>query len=473
MSPARMTIKCSLETMRETQACRVPNRNKTQSTEDRKVLLITLTHVRLILSITRENIEAKLQQYDMKVTLRWHFDRSVFTCKKSMSDESEPVLNINDLIQFYEDVDELAGAHGTSDCTYPLGYVKRQAIYSCITCWEKSGSFCGICTACYLKCHNTHDALQLYTKRYEKDPVNEKNIYGHNFEGKYCYCNEKSNETMEDDMFTCIFCEDWFHKGHITGSYEDEDDELICKGCAAKRPFLAFYIEKYGVMEKTDEDKNTETETVHVEHGAFEAEKKQNNVIEEGNETESVEQLKAEKVEYVKHADGEVKNVAQLSDEEKCVLPAVKNEEVLDFYNNLSNSCLLSGRTLEAYSYDVFMRNGWRKELCHCLLCLDLYKTYDCEFLLDDEDTFEKYNENSQKNPISSIEEMFDHYTVGMNPSQKLEIAYGIAEMKKELSQMVAECDGQTITMEDVQRLNQRLEHIIENKRARFEDKQY
>ncbi|KRX35195.1 putative E3 ubiquitin-protein ligase UBR7 [Trichinella murrelli] len=432
------------------------NRKKTQSTGDRKVFFITLTRVRLILSITRENIEAKLQQYDMKVQI--------------MSDESEPVLNINDLIQFYEDVDELAGAYGTSNCTYPLGYVKRQAIYSCITCWEKSGSFCGICTACYLTCHNTHDALQLYTKRNfrcdcgnstnkdvccsfvpEKDPVNEKNIYGHNFEGKYCYCNEKSNETMEDDMFTCIFCEDWFHEGHITGSYEDGDNELICKGCAAKRPFLAFYIEKYGVMEKTDEDKKSETE--------------QNSVIEEGNETESVEQLKAEKVEDVKHADTEVKNVAQLSDEEKCVLPAVKNEE--------SNSCLLSGRTLEAYSYDVFMRNGWRKELCHCLLCLDLYKTYDCEFLLDDEDTFEKYNENSQKNTMSSVEEMFDHYTVGMNPSQKLEIAYGIAEMKKELSQMVAECDGQTITMEDVQRLNQRLERIIENKRARYEDKKY
>ncbi|OUC40860.1 hypothetical protein D917_03767, partial [Trichinella nativa] len=116
--------------------------------------------------------------------------------------------------------------------------------------------------------------------------------------------------------------------------------------------------------------------TVHVEHGAFEAEKKQKSVVEEGNGTESVEQLKAEKVEDVKHADAEVKNVAQLSDEEKCVPPAVKNKE-------------------------------------------DLYKTYDCEFLLDDEDTIEKYNENSQKNPISSIEEMFDHYTVGMNPLQK------------------------------------------------------
>ncbi|KRZ02004.1 putative E3 ubiquitin-protein ligase UBR7, partial [Trichinella zimbabwensis] len=376
--------------------------------------------------------------------------------KISMSDESDAVLNINDLIQFYEDVDELAGAHGTSNCTYPLGYVKRQAIYSCITCWEKSGSFCGICTACYLKCHNTHDALQLYTKRNfrcdcgnstnkdvccsfipEKDPVNEKNLYGHNFEGKYCYCNEKSNETMEDDMFTCIFCEDWFHKGHITGSYEDGDNELICKGCAAKRPFLSFYIEKYGVMEKTDEDKKSETETADAEHGAIEynkAENKQSNLIQESNETESVEQLKAEKVEDVKYADAEVKNVSlknqQFADEEKCVQPAVKNEE-------------------------------------------DLYKSYDCEFLLDDEDTFEKYNENSQNNPVSSIEEMFDHYTVGMNPSQKLEIAYGIAEMKKELSQMVAESDGQTITMEDVQRLNQRLERIIENKRARYEDKKY
>ncbi|KRX35511.1 hypothetical protein T06_3180 [Trichinella sp. T6] len=60
-----------------------------------------------------------------------------------------------------------------------------------------------------------------------------------------------------------------------------------------------------------------------------------------------------------------------------------------------------------------------------------------------------------------------------MNPLQKLEIAYGIAEMKRELSQMFVECDGQTITMEDVQRLNQRLERIIENKRARYKDKKY
>lgn len=57
------------------------------------------------------------------------------------------------------------GASDSENCTYQLGYVGRQALYSCKTCFEKSGVKAGICLACSLKCHDGHDLFELYTKR--------------------------------------------------------------------------------------------------------------------------------------------------------------------------------------------------------------------------------------------------------------------------------------------------------------------
>jgi hypothetical protein len=43
---------------------------------------------------------------------------------------------------------------------------------------------------------------------------NQENEYNHNFEGVYCYCDAPSN--VDDTMFQCVMCMDWFHQECIS-----------------------------------------------------------------------------------------------------------------------------------------------------------------------------------------------------------------------------------------------------------------
>ena len=82
----------------------------------------------------------------------------------------------------------------TKNCTYMTGgYMKRQALYSCLTCIKDSSNPAGICLACSYRCHEDCDLVELYTKRNfrcdcgnskldnecklanDKAPVNERN----------------------------------------------------------------------------------------------------------------------------------------------------------------------------------------------------------------------------------------------------------------------------------------------------------
>jgi hypothetical protein len=44
------------------------------------------------------------------------------------------------------------------------GYVKRQALFACMTC-NNNGQLTGICAACAYHCHANHEINELYTKR--------------------------------------------------------------------------------------------------------------------------------------------------------------------------------------------------------------------------------------------------------------------------------------------------------------------
>lgn len=45
--------------------------------------------------------------------------------------------------------------------------MSRQAVYACSTCTPPGSSLtAGICLACSLRCHEGHDLIELYTKRW-------------------------------------------------------------------------------------------------------------------------------------------------------------------------------------------------------------------------------------------------------------------------------------------------------------------
>lgn len=121
-----------------------------------------------------------------------------------------------------------------------------------------------VCLACSLNCHESHELIELYTKRNfrcdcgnpkfnskcqftpDKTDVNEDNKYNQNFSGQYCVCSRPypdPDATEDDDMIQCIVCEDWFHTQHLEATVppNNQYSEMICKSCMDDNLFLHDY----------------------------------------------------------------------------------------------------------------------------------------------------------------------------------------------------------------------------------------
>lgn len=185
----------------------------------------------------------------------------------------EKVVTMMDVLQeqeeFEEDANAVLGASDEKNCTYPKGYIKRQAIYACLTCCEDAKTDptkrAGVCLACSLMCHENHELIELYTKRNfccdcgnskfnsnpcqftpNKTDLNENNNYNQNFSGLYCICHRPYPDpeaTFEDEMIQCIICEDWLHAAHLEATVPANEhySEMICKACMEKNEFLHDY----------------------------------------------------------------------------------------------------------------------------------------------------------------------------------------------------------------------------------------
>uniref|UniRef100_A0AAY5EQ41 Putative E3 ubiquitin-protein ligase UBR7 n=1 Tax=Electrophorus electricus TaxID=8005 RepID=A0AAY5EQ41_ELEEL len=185
------------------------------------------------------------------------------------NDGEEATVSLVDVLEEDEELENEASAVlGGSDsekCSYPEGYVKRQALYACNTCTPKGGEPAGICLACSYKCHEGHELFELYTKRNfrcdcgndkfgemecklfpDKEKVNLGNKYSHNFFGLYCTCDRPypdPEDEVADEMIQCIICEDWLHGRHLGCLVPEcvELQEMICESCMNKSLFLWTY----------------------------------------------------------------------------------------------------------------------------------------------------------------------------------------------------------------------------------------
>lgn len=123
-------------------------------------------------------------------------------------------------------LDLLSSSEEFSICTYQFGYTE-QMVYLCKSCFRQGG----ICTGCMLNCHKGHEIIEIGPKKnFRCDCGLEKtichlnpkrginsNIYNHNFQGKFCFCDIEDNEqTRHSDMHLCISCYDWFHQDCIS-----------------------------------------------------------------------------------------------------------------------------------------------------------------------------------------------------------------------------------------------------------------
>lgn len=146
---------------------------------------------------------------------------------------------IENQTQLEEEAKELM-PYDPQHCTFHDGSI-RQQLFVCTTCMKKNKGQCNaVCYSCSIQCHSDHDLVELFTKRgfacdcgTERmssfggcnlrknfdalDKSERTNRYGHNFEGRFCSCNEAYDPTKERGiMFQCLFgdaCnEDWYHE---------------------------------------------------------------------------------------------------------------------------------------------------------------------------------------------------------------------------------------------------------------------
>ncbi|XP_053612764.1 putative E3 ubiquitin-protein ligase UBR7 [Plodia interpunctella] len=208
--------------------------------------------------------------------------------------DEDKVVTMMDVLQeqedFEEDANAVLGASDEKNCTFPKGYIKRQAVYACLTCCPDAktdpGKRAGVCLACSLSCHENHELVELYTKRNfccdcgnskfnshpcqftaNKPDLNDNNSYNQNFSGLYCICHRPYPDpeaTFEDEMIQCVICEDWLHASHLEAKVppNEQYSEMICKGCMEKNEFLYDYSDLAVNCESEDVDITTVNEKV-------------------------------------------------------------------------------------------------------------------------------------------------------------------------------------------------------------------
>ncbi|RKP37471.1 hypothetical protein BJ085DRAFT_18905 [Dimargaris cristalligena] len=336
-------------------------------------------------------------------------------------------------------------------CTFDLGYI-HQPVYVCLTCTGLHlASTAGICYACSIACHSSHEVIELFNKRHfrcdcgtrrmvgagpnateracqlqpKADIINTENTYSHNFLGRYCWCNSLYDPDDEDRvMFQCAVCTDWYHSTCIGKMPENADfDEFVCARCTDRHADILKRIRPskqvtLGVVNRATHkvetllDPPTEVETGSLATGVNE----------------------------------------QSSPGEKDPLTSIDADNDNDNDNDNDGSQAADRRPHKRVPLVLFGRDDWRRtSICHCSTCYPLLQAAGLTFILDDDAPYEP-----EKDTDSSVS-LFDSgmralATMGQSETIDGIIAYN--RLRDELKSYLAPfaSSGQVVTEADIRR---------------------
>ncbi|ESQ54959.1 hypothetical protein EUTSA_v10025382mg [Eutrema salsugineum] len=393
----------------------------------------------------------------------------------NFEDDAERTVSIKEYIESMDaeelEADLVLGGDAGDECTYPKGYMKRQAIFSCITCNPEGNA--GVCTACCLSCHDGHELLELWTKRNfrcdcgnskfgafackllpSKDVENSENSYNHNFKGLYCTCDQPyPNPNVEEqvEMIQCCICEDWFHEEHLGFKPSDSvssqipmDEEgepiyedFICQNCSPVCSFLTLYPEKLWVAAQVDS-------TGSASACSDTSELKKNPTAAEPGQPEN--------------SNGTGKSVLR-----EC---SIDSESVRATGCAIATDLNLCS---EFEKKPLFLTKNWRDMLCKCEKCLEMYSKRKVSYLLDAEDTIVEYEKKAKEKRTEKLEKQEGEALDLLNNLDhvaKVEILHGIKDFKEELCGLLeAAGPSKVITPADIEQMFSNLK----NKRRKME----
>ncbi|CAN1138673.1 Putative E3 ubiquitin-protein ligase UBR7 [Linum perenne] len=378
-------------------------------------------------------------------------------------DETEQTVTMDEYLKGVEaeelEADLVLGGDEGKECTYNLGYMKRQAIFSCLTCTPEGNA--GVCTACSLSCHDGHEFGEIFCKLCaDKDVENVENSYNHNFKGLYCTCGRPypdPDAEEQEEMIQCVLCEDWFHEEHlglesVNEIPRDSDgeplyDEFICKACSTVCSFLTLYPQTIRALECHAGDSTSNT---NKDKGVMESHPSpclNGKVDDNGAEMASPKDVSIEK--------GSSSN-GSLEKNDGSSTCAVEH--------NVHAACVLGNNTAVSPSLEIkplFLAKNWREQLCRCEKCLELYKEKHVSYLIDKEDSIAEYEKMAKQKREEKLQKQEGDELDLLNKLghvEKMEILSGIADFKDEFRSFVESFDpSKTVTSTDVQQIFENL----------------
>lgn len=294
-------------------------------------------------------------------------------------------------------------------------------MYACLTCIPEAktdpSKYAGICLACSYECHETHELIELYTKRNfrcdcgtpkmlaggkcnlipDKSVNNDFNSYSQNFAGLYCTCHRPypdPEKVDDDEMIQCIICEDWYHSLHLDTDFKDTDAEMICGGCLKQNDFLLSYLEFSVLPPANDQSVN-------------------------------------------------------IIDDE----PAPKRLKIEATDSNCKLDVLAKPNSYIKGA--VYWSENWRQNLCKCEKCIQLYQNKKVEFLIDPDDTVQNYVEKGKNKRQETSVEQEQRILSSLDRVQQVELLTGYNDMKEKLVEFLGICarEDKVVTAEDVTKL--------------------
>ncbi|XP_053675617.1 putative E3 ubiquitin-protein ligase UBR7 [Anopheles nili] len=371
-------------------------------------------------------------------------------------------VTMADILQEQEELEETSravlGGSDEKNCTYSKGYVERQALYACLTCVPEArgdeSKRSGICLACSLQCHDNHELLELYTKRNfrcdcggkrlpevkcklepRKEEENKLNRYNQNFSGLYCSCHRPypdPDNDIEDEMVQCIVCEDWYHTRHLDldePKNTKEYAEMVCGGCMTANQFLKNYVGKIEDNNKTVLDDTIQVDVTGLDDSTVPAT--------EEADAAGPSAPKQRRLDDSNAQAQEAKDDKLAVSVDICTMPSTGPDAENAYKKGAS-----------------FWMEGWRKYLCQCKACCELYKRNGVEFLLNEKDTVRYYEDVGKQrhgSKGSSYEqgmEMLGQLDRGTQVDMLTEYNRMTSRLRDFLDQFVA--NQQVVTRDDI-----------------------
>ncbi|GMT00475.1 hypothetical protein PENTCL1PPCAC_22649 [Pristionchus entomophagus] len=333
--------------------------------------------------------------------------------------EIEEEASLAEMEEYEEEARRLLAGQEMNSCTYTQGYIPRQALYACKTCTPDGGA--GICFGCSMNCHDGHDLIELYTKRRFK-----------------CDC---GNGAFKEK---CKLFEDKAPRNE-RNAY---NHNFVNEYCMCKRPFpdpeVTVHEELLQCIACED--------WFHLSHTGI-----AENLRADYADNEYVCKDCCEKMPFLDKLDRNA--------------PEETEMKVLCSKETREEGTSISG---------VLLKNHWRKRLCNCSKCEDLYDKLGADWIHDEDDSLEKYNELAEKKMKEEDEEKEKELTKFMQGQDRdvvINVMSEVNKMKRKMAEYMERMGSNAVVTADhikelfdgmkkerEEQFNRRMEEISEGK---------